>query len=194
MIVGLTGGIGSGKTTVGKMFMKLGVPIYNSDDRAKELMHSSTTLKTQIIALLGAEAYHENELNRAYIAAKVFKDSALLSSLNALVHPAVREDFKRWVNEQNFPYVIQETAILFENNMHENYAKIILVTALEKTRIARVLERDNTTEEAVLSRIRNQWEDAKKMQLAHFVIVNEDLEATYAEVCKIHKRILNTCH
>ena len=128
-VVGLTGGIGSGKTTVAKLFSAVGVPVYNSDKQAKELMQNSEVLIKKIKALLGGESYKERKLNRAYIAQKVFKDKGLLAGLNAIVHPAVREDFLDWITHQKHPYVIQETALLFENKTEELYDKIILVTA-----------------------------------------------------------------
>ena len=121
MIVGLTGGIGSGKSTVAKMFMELGVPVYDSDAEAKKLMATSPEVKSKIIELLGNEAYSNDVLNRSYIANKVFKDPILLEKLNGIVHPAVREHFLKWVKRKETPYVIQETALIFENDAHDKY-------------------------------------------------------------------------
>ena len=126
-IVGLTGGIGSGKSTVATMFRNLGIPVYNSDEEAKRLMHTSNNLKQGIIALLGKESYDNGELDRGYIAQRVFRDKNLLEALNALVHPEVRRHFMQWVQKQNSKYVIQEAAIIFENGSHERYDEIILV-------------------------------------------------------------------
>ena len=121
MIVGLTGGIGSGKSTVASMFQKLGVPIYNSDVEAKNLMGRSKKIKKDIEALMGKESYLDGEPNRGYIAQKVFKDKILLRDLNNIVHPAVRRHFKSWCKRQNTTYVIQEAAIIFENGTQKLY-------------------------------------------------------------------------
>ena len=142
-IVGLTGGIGSGKTTVAHMFASQGIPVYNSDERAKELMVSSKELVNGIKSLLGEDAYTEDELNRGYVARRVFTDKALLQSLNDLVHPAVRNDFDDWTSEQNAPYVIQEAAILFENGAYEKFDSMILVTAPKMLRLKRIMQRDH---------------------------------------------------
>ena len=150
MIVGLTGGIGSGKSTVGAMFQKLGVPIYNSDLEAKNLMSRSKKIKRDIEVLLGKESYLDGQLNKEYIAKIVFKDSKLLQGLNNIVHPAVRSHFKMWCKRQNVPYVIQEAAIIFENGTNEFYDKIILVTAPKDIRIQRVVARDGFCPEAVM--------------------------------------------
>ena len=189
MIVGLTGGIGSGKTTVAQMFESYGVPVYNSDERAKELMVKSGDLVDEIKSLLGEAAYTRNGLNREYVARKVFADKDLLNSLNGLVHPAVRNDFNRWASEQNAPYVIQEAAILFENGAYEKFDSMILVTAPKMVRLKRIMQRDKESEDHILARMSHQWEDSKKLPLAHFVIENTDLEMTKAEVRKIHKNL-----
>ena len=145
MIVGLTGGIGSGKTTVSGMFEALGVPVYNSDREAKQLMRSSKKLKNKIKDLLGEEAYLNEELNKPFIADAIFNDSQLLKKLNALVHPAVGEHFAQWTKEQSASYVIQETAIIFENDSEDRYDTIILVTAPMEMRLERLLQRDNNS-------------------------------------------------
>nr|WP_158979760.1 dephospho-CoA kinase [Cellulophaga sp. L1A9] len=190
MIVGLTGGIGSGKTTVAKMFHALGVPVYYSDLEAKKLMVDSEVLSGKIKALLGEESYLDNKLNRSYIANKVFTNPDLLAKLNAIVHPAVKDHFISWVKNQEFPYIIQETAIIFENSSEDRFAKIILVTAPEKIRIERVVSRDHISIEKVKERIDNQWSDEKKAALSDFVINNLDLEKTSFLVAEIHKQLL----
>lgn len=190
-IIGLTGGIGSGKTTVAKMFEELGVPIYNSDLEAKKLMHSSKTIRKKLVDLFGETAYQEGKLNRTYIAQSVFNDPELLKRLNKIVHPVVRKHFVKWSETQNAPYVIQETALLFENDAQGLYDKVILVTAPTEVRIKRLLERDNATREEILARMNNQLEDSKKLPLADYVIENIDLEKTSAKVDEIHSRILD---
>lgn len=190
MIVGLTGGIGSGKSTVGSMFQKLGVPIYHSDAEAKNLMIRSKRIKKDIVALLGEESYINGELNRQYIAQKVFRDKSLLKGLNNIVHPAVRRHFKSWCKRQNAPYVIQEAAIIFENGTNEFYDKIILVTAPREIRVQRVVDRDGVTAEAVMARMENQWQDRDKEKLSDFVIENTELEATERQASQIHHKLL----
>lgn len=192
-VVGLTGGIGSGKSTVSKMFLELGVPVYNSDERAKKLMNTSTEIKNQIIAFLGKESYHEEKLNRAYIAKKVFNDTTLLAQLNAIVHPVVREDFLKWTGEQEYCFVIQETALLFENNSQHLYDSIILVTAPKEERISRVVRRDNGTREQVIARMNNQMDDEEKLNLSDFVIENIDIERTRSIVLQVHAAIITDC-
>ena len=189
-LVGLTGGIGSGKTTVSKMFAELGVPIYNSDQEAKRLMSSSEELRTQIIRLLGENAFKNGKLQRAFIADKVFSEPDLLQQLNALVHPAVKRDFFKWAFQQASAYVIQEAAILFENGSYGEFDKMILVTAPVEQRIARIQKRDGSKRDAILERMQHQWEDSRKVQLADYVIRNINLPETHNQVIKIHAELL----
>jgi len=191
IIVGLTGGIGSGKSTVAKMFKKLGVPVYNSDKKAKKLMKSSREIRTSIKGLLGDEAYDGKKLNKAYIAGRIFQDKTLLDQMNAIVHPAVRRNFLAWANKQEAPYVIQEAAIIFENDLHQFYDKIILVTAPEKLRIKRVMERDGIPKSEILVRIANQWKDTRKIQLSDYVIHNLELDDTTLRVNEVHRLLLD---
>ena len=192
--IGLTGGIGSGKTTVAAMFEDLGVAVYNSDLEAKRLMKEDLKIRTAITALFGERAYQNNELNRKLLADKAFNNKELLIALNKIVHPAVRENFKTWVEEQEGHYVIQEAAILFENGGYKEFDKMILVTAPKKVRIARIKERDNLTEKAILERMQHQWPVKKKKELAQFVIKNKNLEDTRNQVSAIHKQILQKSH
>lgn len=189
-VVGLTGGIGSGKSTVAHMFHKLGIPVYIADDEAKKLMNTSKSIRKKLIDLLGEEAYNEAGLNRTYIASLIFNDQALLQQINAIVHPKVKMHFNRWLKKQTTPYIIKEAAIIFENNLQDQYDLIITVAASEALRIKRVIKRDNSNREKVLSVIKNQWPDTKKMALSNYVIFNKDLEHTKAQVAKIHSEIL----
>lgn len=191
MIVGLTGGIGSGKSTVAQMFRDLGVPVYDSDAEAKRLMVHSAELKNAIIALLGKDAYTDGTLDRGYIAEKVFTDPGLLEKLNALVHPAVRMDFTQWAEKQKAPYVIQETALIFENGIQDLYDRILLVTAPLKLRIDRVMDRDGVTEKQILERMEHQLEDDQKENQAHFCIQNIDLKTTRETVEELHQKLLH---
>ena len=191
MVVGLTGGIGSGKTTVAQMFRELGVPVYDSDKEAKRLMVTSKEVKDSIIDLFGKQAYTVDGLNRTFIAEKVFKDRELLEKLNGIVHPAVRKHFLDWAQRQESPYVIQETALIFENGAADKYNYTILITAPKQTRIQRVVERDEVGKESVRDRIQHQWEDDKKAGLADFTIENLDLKKTKEKVNLLHLKLLS---
>lgn len=189
-LVGLTGGIGSGKTTVAKYFEELGVPVYIADSEAKALMNRSKVIRRKLIALFGNEAFLENTLNRPFIAQQIFNDKKLLNAMNAIVHPKVASHFKRWVNKQDSPYVISEAAILFENGSYKKYDYIITVTAPEDIRLQRVIKRDNSNKQKVEAIMANQWSDQEKIKRSDFVIENIDLEQTKIQVRKIHKKIL----
>ena len=189
-LVGLTGGIGSGKTTVANYFEELGVPVYIADLEAKALMNRSKVIRRKLIALFGNEAYIENTLNRPFIAQQIFNDKKLLNAMNAIVHPKVASHFKRWVNKQDSPYVISEAAILFENGSYKKYDYIITVTAPEDIRLQRVIKRDNSNKQKVEAIMANQWSDQEKIKRSDFVIENIDLEQTKIQVRKIHKKIL----
>ncbi|MBP2833899.1 dephospho-CoA kinase [Aquimarina sp. U1-2] len=187
--IGLTGGIGSGKSTVAKMFASLGVATYIADEEAKKLMNLDPGVQQQIIALLGDQSYVNGKLNRMYIADIVFNDKNKLDHLNAIVHPAVAKHFAAWKKKQTGSYVIKEAAVLFENGGYKNCDHTILVLAPLEVRIQRVLKRDEVTREQVLSRADNQWEDSKKIPLADFLIHNDDLKNTENQVNKIHMQL-----
>lgn len=191
-IIGLTGGIGSGKTTVANMFMELGVPIYIADVEAKTLMNRSKIIKRKLIKLFGDNAYLDYKLNKPFIAQKIFNNKDLLEKMNAIVHPKVASHFKRWLTKQTTPYIIKEAAILFENNNYLHCDAIILVVADEATRIQRVIKRDNTSIKQVKAIMGNQWSDEKKVALSQFVIDNNALSDTKKQVKKIHNKILAT--
>lgn len=190
IIVGLTGGIGSGKTTIGRRFASFGVPVYIADDEAKALMNRSKVIKRKLIQLFGESAYINGHLNRPYLASKIFNDKTLLSKMNAIVHPKVGAHFKRWLKKQEAPYIIKEVAIIFENNLEDQYDYIISVVADEALRIDRVIARDNSTKEKVESIIRNQLPDSEKIEKSDYVIFNNDLETAYSQVEEIHNTIL----
>ena len=189
IVVGLTGGIGSGKTTVANYFMSLGVPVYFADIEAKELMNTSKKIKKKLIAEFGKESFKNKKLNRAYIASIVFNNKSKLELLNKIVHPEVAHHFTTWVKKQKAVYVIQENAIMFENNTASGYNFIITVTAPIEVRIDRVMKRDVVSKEAVLSRINNQWDDTEKIKRSDFVIYNINLADTKKQVKKIHKEL-----
>ncbi|APY00637.1 dephospho-CoA kinase [Lacinutrix venerupis] len=188
--VGLTGGIGSGKTTVAKAFEALDIPIYIADDEAKKLMNNSKVIRRKLIKLFGEEAYLNGTLNKPYLAKAIFNNKELLKTMNAIVHPKVGKHFVKWKNKQTAPYVIKEAAILFENGSYKNYDYIITVTAPEETRIKRVLKRDNSNIKKVKAIIANQWPDIEKIKLSDFVIENIDIKKTKEEVLKTHQQLL----
>ncbi|MBW2961182.1 dephospho-CoA kinase [Mesonia aestuariivivens] len=192
MIVGLTGGIGSGKTTVAKMFEALQVPIYVADERAKYLMENSETIHQELIQLFGKEVLDKKKLpNRKFIASKVFHDKKLLDQLNTIIHPRVAKDFNSWLLKQTSTYVIYEAAIIFEKNIQNRFDYVILVTAPKEQKIKRVLKRDNATEGEVKARMNNQLADIEKIKLANFVIDNTDLKVTKQHVLSLHHTLLS---
>lgn len=191
MRVGLTGGIGSGKTTVAEFFVELGVPVYNSDKRAKQLMTASKEVKEAIISLLGKKAYKDKRLNKKYISKLIFTDSSLLKKMNEIVHPAVAKDFLTWEKKQKAPYVIQETALIFENDKQDFYDFIILVTSPIEQRLERVVKRDGSTKKEVLDRLQNQLQDDQKIPLSDCVLENIELDDTRIKVKEIHRALLD---
>ena len=190
IIVGLTGGIGSGKTTVSKQFKVLGIPVYIADAEAKNLMSKSKIIKRKLIQLFGNKAYINDILNKQFIADIIFNDKAYLQKMNDIIHPRVAKHFKKWVSKQEAPYIIKEVAILFENGGHKTYDYIITVIAPKDLRIKRLLKRDDTTKEKVQAIMKNQWTDEDKIKYSQYVIDNVDLEMTKNQVIKIHKDIL----
>jgi len=190
IIVGLTGGIGSGKTTVAKQFLEIGIPVYIADEEAKRLMRRSKIIKRKLIKLFGKEAYVGEELNKPFLANIIFNDKNYLQKMNAIVHPKVARHFEKWVLKQEAPYIIKEVAILFENGGHNTCDFVITVTAPIETRIKRLLKRDNTSYEKIEAIMKNQWTDEEKVKQSHFVIENIELENTKKQVVKIHKEIL----
>jgi len=192
LIIGLTGGIGSGKSIVAEIFQNFGIPVYLADTKAKDLMISNQVLKEKIIDLLGNAAYNDNRLNTNFIANHVFSDPSLLYHLNNLVHPVVFEDFKKWCRKKNdFPYVIQESAILFESGYSESFDYVVVVHANEQIRIERVIKRDGITRKKVVSRMKNQMDAAKKKQLADFVIRNNGHELITQQVLELHNKFVS---
>ncbi len=173
MIIGITGGIGSGKTFVCKKFQEFGVPVYNADERAKFLMENDIILKQELVDYFGEEIYSNSKLNKKLLASKIFSDKEALAFINSVVHPAVDKDTKRWEEEhKDKKYLIKEAALLFENGSYKKLDKTILVHAPQDERILRVMQRDSTSKEQVLSRINNQMSDLDKMENADFIINN----------------------
>ncbi|WP_312196502.1 MULTISPECIES: dephospho-CoA kinase [Epilithonimonas] len=171
-IIGLTGGIGSGKTSVAKLLEEKGFPVYYSDDEAKNIVNKDRELKDQIIKLLGSESYINDVYNRKYVAEKVFNDSGLLEQLNHLIHPAVRIDFITWVKKQKSPFVFKETALLFELQLHKDCYKSLLVTADDNLRMKRTMDRDGKTYREIESIMQKQMPEKEKIKLADYIIYN----------------------
>ena len=160
--IGVTGGIGSGKSTVCELLRDRGVAVYDSDSRAKQLMAESEALREQLIAAFGAECYNAEGLNRAFLASKVFGNEEALQQLNSIVHPAVRADFQIWAEQQQSPYVVLEGAILFEAGFEDTVDAVVMVYAPESLRIERAMKRDNATEQQIRARIAAQMDDEEK--------------------------------
>lgn len=172
-IIGLTGGIGSGKTTVAKFIEDFGFPVYYSDDRAKDIVNDNDDLKVKIKEILGDESYDENGLyNRKFVAEKVFNNKDLLQSLNEIIHPAVRLDFEDWVKKQTKYLIFKETALLFELKLHKQCYRSVLVTAEDNIRIKRVMDRDGKTYREVQSVMEKQMPEKEKIKLANCIIYN----------------------
>ena len=188
-VLGLTGGIGSGKTTVAKIFKSLDVPVYNADQAAKILMNTSKELKHKIKQLLGEDAYKQNELNKEFISEKIFNSKVLLTNINALVHPEVTLDFNSWLSIQTSAYVVKEVAVLFETAAEDQFDYILTVTAPEALRIKRIIERDHTSLAKIKAVMSNQLQDSEKTAKSHFMILNIDWDDTQKQVYDIHNTI-----
>jgi dephospho-CoA kinase len=194
-IVGLTGGIGSGKSTVVRAFEKLGVPTYVADLESKKILELDPIAIEEVTALLGEESHQtlvdgSIKANRAFIASKVFQNKELLEQLNNILHPKVRAHFKEWVAEQSSQYVIYEAAILLESGGDAICDYVVLVTAPLKDRIARVTKRDQITEVEVRDRLQNQWSEQQRLEKSDFLIINTDLEFLVGFVNRIHEFML----
>lgn len=191
-IIGLTGGIGSGKTTIANYFMATGIPVYIADDEARKIMQSEAIID-QIQKTFGTEIFEAGILNRQKLAEIVFNNPEKLKLLNGIIHPAVKKHFENWISiHDKTPFIIYEAAILFESGSYKNCDKIITVTAPLETRIQRVIQRDNTTRENVLKRINMQWDDTQRIAKSDFVVENIDPKITESEVGKILKILKNS--
>ncbi len=184
--IGITGGIGSGKTTVCRIFQYLGVPVYNADAEAKKLMINNIILRKKIIALLGIDSYKNDELNRQFIANQVFNNQELLTKLNSYVHPVVKQDFIKWSSKQKASYVIYEAALMIESGSYKLMDKLIVVSAPMDLRIDRVCQRDNVDPERVMERIRNQMSQEEMLRYADHVIANDGKMSLIKHVVKLH--------
>jgi dephospho-CoA kinase len=191
--VGITGGIGSGKTTICRVFEMLNVPVYYADDRAKKLLDTNSALKEKILDAFGTDVLDEQKMiNKARLAQIVFNDSSKLNILNSFVHPLVQQDFEQWTHTNaKHNYLIKEAAILFESKANKGLQKVICVNAPIEMRITRTMQRQNTSREEVVHRIHNQWTDEQRTQLSDYIIINDETRFIIPQVIEIDKQLRN---
>lgn len=187
--VGITGGIGSGKSTVSKVLSAMNFPVFNSDKTAKFLINSDQEIFAKLRALFGPEIYKKGQVDKVLLATIIFNDFTAREEVNAIVHPKVREAFKDFCSNSLSPLVFNEAAILFETGAFQNFDKTILVTAPEEIRVNRVVARDNSSESLVLERMKAQWSDELKIPLADFVIVNDEKQPLLIQIEEILKEL-----
>ncbi len=194
--VGITGGIGSGKSTVCRVFSVLGIPVFNADVEAGRLQNEDPEIISELIEIFGSKIYSsEGSLNRKRLASIVFNNSELLDKLNCIIHPAVHREFEKWsACNPNFPYVIYEAAILFETGSYRNFDFTILVVADEQERIERVSKRDHSRSEDVLQRMNHQLKDKEKIKMADFVIENNDNQLIISQILKLDQLLKSKSH
>ncbi|WP_395804912.1 dephospho-CoA kinase [Daejeonella sp.] len=190
--IGITGGIGSGKTTVCRIFELLGIPVFYADNVAKTIMQTDSQLKNEILNVFGTESYSiDGQLNRPYISSIVFKDQSQLNKLNALVHPAVFRAFDRWISEQKeVPYILKEAALLYESESYKMCDLSILVISPESTRISRIKARDHISEEEIMLRMKRQFSDEQKMKLANHILINDENRLLIPQILDLHQQFL----
>ena len=187
---GLTGGIGSGKSTVAKIFETLGIPVFNADLEAKKLMEANMDIRSAVQAAFGAETYTDGKLNRSILSAKVFSNPYLLNKLNAIVHPITIAHAKEWASSRQSPYVIKEAALIFEAGSGANLQYIVGVYAPKALRINRVMQRDQFTREQVIERMNRQIDEEIKMKLCDYVLVNDEQQLLIPQVLQLHETFL----
>ena len=189
--IGITGGIGSGKTYVASVFQSFGVPIFNADIQAKKIMTSSGKLIKLVKEEFGNDIYKDSDLNKEKLSSIVFNDKSKLEKLNSLVHPIVKKEFNNWCKKQTSSYVIKEAAILFESKSHLGLDAIICVSAPLELRMKRLLKRDNSSEKEIKKRIENQISQEEKEKRSDYIIVNDEKELLLTKIIKIHKELLS---
>ena len=193
-IIGLTGGIGAGKSTISKIFMDNGIPVYNSDNKAREIMNKNIDLKNKIILSFGKQSYQNEKLNKAYISKIIFDNKLELNKINSLVHPFVHDDFYKWIKKTPSNYIIYESALIFETGSYKkNDFNILVISDLDK-KIERVCKRDNLSKIEVLKRINNQWDDEKKISLCDYKIFNNSRYESKTQTLKIIEIFNNMFH
>ena len=190
--VAITGGIGTGKTTISSMFADKGIPVFNSDEIAKEIMNTDSLLKNEIVTAFGDKIYDKNRLNKEYLSDAIFNNETLLKKINAIVHPYVADEFNSWIKEQDSKYIIYESAIIFENQVEDFFDKIICVTASEEDVISRVMKRNNFSVDKIKSIINKQLPNDAKIQKSDYVIENINISKLSDKVLEIHNDIMDS--
>jgi dephospho-CoA kinase len=188
--LGLTGGIGSGKSTVAQIFEVLGIPVYYADVAAKKIMNEDEGLRSAITKIFGGQAYANNILDRKYISSIVFSDPAKLQQLNALVHPATKKDGEAWMQQQTSPYAIHEAALIFEAKVSDRLDLVIGVSSPIELRIKRAMERDKVSREEVLKRMDQQLDEKLKMSKCDFVLINDEQQLLIPQVLELHEKLI----
>lgn len=191
LTVGITGGIGSGKSTICRIFEVMEVPVFNADAEARRLQNEDPNIRSSMISLFGNEVYNDDGLNRKLVAELVFNNKLLLDQLNKIIHPATLVAFEKWKQDYSSNhYVIKEAAILFESKSNIGLDKIIVVSAAEELRIERIIKRDNISREQIISRMNNQLAEEERIAKADFVIVNDEKSAIIPQVLAVHEKLL----
>lgn len=189
--IGVTGGIGSGKSIVCEIFKTLGCKVYNADERAKMLLDNDVEIRRQIMLNFGEQVYQSGKADRKLLAAKVFNNTEALKTLNSIIHPAVSVDFHEWLQiNSNQPYIIKEAAIMFESGANKQLDEVILVYASPEIRMKRVMQRDNITEDAVIARMKNQMSDDDKIKLSNYIIYNDGTQSLIKQVLTLHNNFI----
>ena len=190
--VAITGGIGTGKTTISSMFSDKGIPVFNSDEIAKEIMNTNSLLKNEIVTAFGDKAYDKNKLNKEYLSDVIFNDEPLLKKINSIVHPYVADEFNSWIQEQDSKYIIYESAIIFENQAEDFFDKIICVTASEEEVISRIMKRNDFSVDKIKSIINKQLPNDAKVQKSDYVIESMNISKLSDKVLEIHNDIMGS--
>jgi dephospho-CoA kinase len=188
--IGLTGGLGSGKTTVASIFEVLNVPVYYADDASKRLLNDNPVIKKAVINAFGPESYINGMPDRKYLARIVFNNQEKLSILNSILHPATLEDAAEWIKKQNSPYIIKEAALLFESGSNKSLDYVIGIKAPLVLRLQRAIKRDSISEKEVMSRINSQMDEEEKLKLCDFIIVNDEEQLLIPQVLKLHQQLV----
>jgi dephospho-CoA kinase len=189
--LGVTGGIGSGKTSVCRVFNVLGIPVFSADPEAREIMDHDESIIENINSMIGRDLYRNGGLDRSVLASLIFNDNSLLEKVNRLVHPVVFKHFDEWVEKQEAPYVIMEAAILFESGANRQVDRVLTVVAPLEERITRVMQRNNLTREQILERIKNQMTDEERTKLSDYVINNSEGDMIIPSVLEVHQSMLS---
>ena len=188
--IGLTGGIGSGKSTVARIFEVLGIPVYYADEAARRIMNTDRQLQAELIRYFGKDTYRDGQLNRAYLASIVFADPAKLDLLNSITHPVTIRDANQWILRQTSPYIVKEAALMFESDGYKYLDYIIGVSAPEERRILRVMKRDGVSRDEVLQRLNRQMKEEEKMKRCDAIVVNDEQQLLLPQVLRLHRQFM----